>query len=167
MAGKDRPLLHGYMYSPHAAQKVPVRGHSSSFFLISFPDLWLTSPLHVMTWHLSDDVATVWTSTALRANRYSCTSVWAEWVHMYEYARTGDGQRTASDGSWTLKSCYPKKYDCWAASLRKSQKWQIPPKCSFISTAFKYVCMYVCVLVHKFIIYYIYIYSCTGMPNYE
>ena len=65
---------------PHAAQKVPVRGHSSSFFLISFPDLWLTSPLHVMTWQIGDDVAVVWTSTALRANRYSCTLVWAEWV---------------------------------------------------------------------------------------
>ena len=68
---------------PHAAQKVPVRGHSSSFFLISFPDLWLTSPLHVMTWHMSDDVAVVWTSTALRANRYSCTLVWAEWVRAH------------------------------------------------------------------------------------
>ena len=68
---------------PHAAQKVPVRGHSSSFFLISFPDLWLTSPLHVMTWHMRDDVAVVWTSTALRANRYSCTLVWAEWVRAH------------------------------------------------------------------------------------
>ena len=69
---------------PHAAQKVPVRGHSSSFFLISFPDLWLTSPLNVMTWHMRDDVAVVWTSTALRANRYSCTLVWAEWVRAHE-----------------------------------------------------------------------------------
>ena len=32
-----------------------------------------------MTWHISDDVAVVWASTALRANRYSCTLVWAEW----------------------------------------------------------------------------------------
>ena len=73
MAGKDRPLRCITEIRPHAAQKVPVRGHSSSsFFLISFPDLWLTPPLHVMTWHMNDDVAVVWTSTALRANRYSC-----------------------------------------------------------------------------------------------
>ena len=52
------------------------------------------------------------------------------------YARTGDGQRTASDGSWTLKVVPPQKYDCWAASLRKDQKWQISPKCSFISHSF-------------------------------
>ena len=64
-----------------------LRGHSSSFFLISFPDLWLTSPLHVMTWHMRDDVAVVWTSTALRANRYSCTlvHVWAEWAWVRKF----------------------------------------------------------------------------------
>ena len=81
---------------PHAAQKVPVRGHSSSFFLISFPDLWLTSPLHVMTWHINDDVAVVWTSTALRANRYSCTLVWAEWVRAHGGWRN-DGFRRELD----------------------------------------------------------------------
>ena len=36
-----------------------------------------------MTWHLSDAVAIVWPSTALRANRYSCTLVWAEWVRAH------------------------------------------------------------------------------------
>ena len=36
-----------------------------------------------MTWHMRDDVAVVWTSTALRANRYSCTLVWAEWVRAH------------------------------------------------------------------------------------
>ena len=80
-SGSKWPVKIGHCITdirPHAAQKVPVRGHSSSFFLISFPDLWLTSPLHVMTWHMRDDVAVVWTSTALRANRYSCTLVWAE-----------------------------------------------------------------------------------------
>ena len=89
---------------PHAAQKVPVRGHSSSFFLISFPDLWLTSPLHVMTWHMRDDVAVVWTSTALRANRYSCTSVWAEWVRAHGgWPKDGFGREL------DLKSCSPPK----------------------------------------------------------
>ena len=100
MADKDWPLHHGN--SPPCSTKSTRPRPFFIFFLISFPDLWLTSPLHVMTWnswHMSDDVAVVWTSTALRANRYSCTLVWAEWGR----ARTRDGERTASGGSWTLK----------------------------------------------------------------
>ena len=90
---------------PHAAQKVPVRGHSSSFFLISFPDLWLTSPLHVMTWHMRDDVAVVWTSTALRANRYSCTLVWAEWVRAHGgWRKDGFGRELDPQSCTTGKS---------------------------------------------------------------
>ena len=90
---------------PHAAQKVPVRGHSSSFFLISFPDLWLTSPLHVMTWHMNDDVAVVWTSTALRANRYSCTLVWAEWVRAHGgWRKDGFGRELDPQNCTTGKS---------------------------------------------------------------
>ena len=104
VAGKDRPLHHGNS-PPHAAQKVPVRGHSSSFFLISFPDLWLTSPLHVMTWHMNDDVAVVWTSTALRANRYSCTLVWAEWVRAHEgWRKDGFGRELDPQSCTTGKS---------------------------------------------------------------
>ena len=90
---------------PHAAQKVPVRGHSSSFFLIYFPDLWLTSPLHVMTWHINDDVAVVWTSTALRANRYSCTLVWAEWVRAHGgWRKDGFGRELDPKNCTTGKS---------------------------------------------------------------
>ena len=89
-----------YMYPSDA-----VRGHSSSFFLISFPDLWLTSPLHVMTWHMNDDVAVVWTSTALRANRYSCTLVWAEWVRAHEgWRKDGFGRELDPQSCTTGKS---------------------------------------------------------------
>ena len=90
---------------PHAAQKVPVRGHSSSFFLISCPDLGLTSPLYVMTWHMSDDVAIVWPSTALRANRYSCTLVWAEWVRAHGgWRKDGFGRELDPKNCTTGKS---------------------------------------------------------------
>ena len=66
------------------------------------------------------------------------------------YARTGDGQRTASDGSWTLKVVPPQKYDCWAASLRKDQKRPIVTNFRSFSRGFHipvhntyimYVCM--------------------------
>ena len=78
---------------------------SSSFFLISFPDLWLTSPLYVMTWHISDDVAKIWTSTALRANRYSCTLVWAEWVRAHEgWRKDGFGRELDPQSCTTGKS---------------------------------------------------------------
>ena len=107
-SGSKWPVKVGHCITdirPHAAQKVPVRGHSSSFFLISFPDLWLTSPLHVMTWQMRDDVAVVWTSTALRANRYSCTLVWAEWVRAHEgWRKDGFGRELDPQSCTTGKS---------------------------------------------------------------
>ena len=60
------------------------------------------------------------------------------------YARTGDGQRTASDGSWTLKVVPPQKYDCWAASLRKDQKRPIVTNFRSFSRGFHiYMCVYI------------------------
>ena len=104
MARKDRPLHHGNS-PPCSTKSTRPRPCSSSFFLIYFPDLWLTSPLHVMTWHLSDDVAVVWTSTALRANRYSCTSVWAEWVRAHGgWRKAGFGREFAPQNCTTGKS---------------------------------------------------------------
>ena len=111
MAGKDQRSAIAYCITeirPHAAQKVPVRAHCSSFFLISFPDLWLTSPLHVMTWHMSNGMAMVWPSTALRANRYySCILVWAEWVRAHEGWRKDCFGRELDPQSCTTEKSIP------------------------------------------------------------
>ena len=58
-----------------------------------------------MTWHMRDDVAVVWTSTALRANRYSCTLVWAEWVRAHEgWRKDGFGRELDPQSCTTGKS---------------------------------------------------------------
>ena len=121
---------------PHAAQKVPVRGHSSSFFLISFPDLWLTSPLHVMTWHMRDDVAVVWTSTALRANRYSCTLVWAEWVRAHEGWRKDGFGRELDPQSCTTGKFIPV---CGRSLLSLRAIFQISYFCTFDKSVLRVV----------------------------
>ena len=58
-----------------------------------------------MTWHMNDDVAVVWTSTALRANRYSCTLVWAEWVRAHGgWRKDGFGRELDPKNCTTGKS---------------------------------------------------------------
>ena len=104
VAGKDRPLHHGHL--PPCSTKSTRPRPFVIFFPRIFPDLWMTSPLHVMTWHINDDVAVVWTSTALRANRYSCTLlVWAEWVRAHGgWRKDGFGRELHPKNCTTGKS---------------------------------------------------------------